>query len=394
MQWKEKTGRIWRSFKTRILLSFFAFIRIFIVWICIYFFINNRQTHLDRFTYHLTVLQNHYAESNRYLQNFILTGFHQPSFYTTGRQKDLDLFEAEQDTILAELNQVKTEAADNHIKVNEQLESLLRLHAGLADTIRVLKQLYYLKGFKDYGAEGDMRRYAHYLEDSCPILKIDILMLRRREKDFMLRDEQKYIDEFNLIAGSQAHKFARSPATLQAIVNYQKYFNAFAGYTERLSINSDSGVYGHVQARIGLLDAGYRQTNARVVQEIASLNNLFKFILVFTFILLVAAAIYLSIALSHNLTKDIRKLNQDVGHFVQSGFREDRSEEDPLESKITEIQSLNNDISALRQALKQTIADLQLSIAEEKKTSAELESRIAELHGLINELEQKSRPKE
>lgn len=63
-----------------------------------------------------------------------------------------------------------------------------------------LIQIYRKLGFTaDQGLEGELRQAVHELEDitkriSATPLQVDVLMLRRHEKDFMLRGDKKYID--------------------------------------------------------------------------------------------------------------------------------------------------------------------------------------------------------
>jgi len=317
-----------------------------------------------------------------------LSGYQQPSFYTTGRQRDIDLFFSEQDTILLRLKDIQKEAEDDHIKINNELQALTRLHTDLLDTVNLLKQFYLLKGFKDYGAEGTMRRYAHFLEDSNKMLKIDILMLRRWEKDFMLRQEAKYVENFNTLADAQIKKFESLPITQDYLVNYKKYFNDFANYAGRLSINTDQGIHGHTRNIIDQLDSQYIVTNAKVATEIAKLDAFFKTVLIVTFMILLLAAVYLSIALSNNLTKDIKKLSKSVADFVGSGFTEDAGGTTLLlESKVTEIQGLNSDFESLKQTLTTTLSELKKSVREERNISANLEHTIAKLREQIAEME-------
>jgi hypothetical protein len=359
-----------------VLLSFFAFIRIFIIWLAVYFYINNRRADLDRFQTRLSNLQNLYGSANRDLQNFIISGHRQPSFYSTGRQKDIDNFDSLQRLILTGIGQIREEADKNSIDIREHLDTLAKLHRQLADSTKMLRHIYITKGFKDYGAERKMRDYALFLEDSTPVQKADILMLGRWEKDFMLRGEQKYIDAFNTIIDSQVVKFASVPAINAALVRYKFAFNDWAAYSRRLGINTDHGLYTNMEVVISNLNNRYGLTGKKVSKEIAYFNHLFAIILVTTFIFLVAASIYLSIVLSKSLTRDIHKLNKHLGAFVRSGFKEDQDVDDPLFSKIAEIQGLNENIAYLKKALLKTLANLRKALDEEKELSRKLQVSI------------------
>lgn len=50
-------------------------------------------------------------------------------------------------------------------------------------------------GFKDYGYVGEMRQAAHYVENVSNINLVSLLMLRRHEKDYFLRNDSTYLSK-------------------------------------------------------------------------------------------------------------------------------------------------------------------------------------------------------
>jgi two-component system, sensor histidine kinase len=370
-----------KSFKSKLLLSFFALNRIFLFWICIYFYINHNQTGLDRFEHNLMRIQNRYAESNRQLQQFLLSGFHEPNFYATGHQKDIDDFCSDQDSIIQDLENVEALATDNHIDIAARIAALQHLHRALADSAKQIKQLYFHKGFRAYGSEGGMRKCGHFLEDSGNIPKMDILMLRRREKDFVLREDPKYIVAFNKLVDIQIKRNANRPATLEVLENYKKYFNEFADVAGQIGINSDHGTYARMEATIHRLDEAYLGTNAVAEKEVARLNRVFMAILVATFVLMLVAALVLSIVLANRLSKDIKILSAEVNEFAASGLTADAaSQPHNLTSEITEIQGLHNDFVALKQNLQVRLSELEQDLAAERARADGLADELHKIH--------------
>ena len=366
-----------KSFKSKLLLSFFTLNRIFLFWICIYFYINHKQTGLDRFDHNLTRIQNSYAESNRHLQQFLLSGYRQSEFYATSRQKDIDDFCADQDSIIGSLENIKTQANDNHIDIAGHIGILKRLHRALADSARQLKQLYYLKGFRTFGSEGGMRKCGHFLEDSDRIPKMDILMLRRREKDFVLREDPKYIGEFNKLVDAQIGRYRNVPATLNVLKAYKKYFNDYADLAEQIGINSDHGTHARMEATIRQLDAAYLATNIVAEKEVSRLNRIFMAILVSTFVIMLLVALVLSIILANRLSKDIKILSKEVNEFAASGLTAHAAAQPHhLTSKITEIQGLHDDFVALKQNLQIKLTALEQDLATEKARADALEAEL------------------
>ena len=97
-------------FRRKIVLNSFHFIRIFIVWLGVFFYVNHLQSNLDRFVNHFANLQVVYSETDRYLQNFIISGYREGSLYQTGQQQDLSNFYSGQKSIIDGLNEIRREA--------------------------------------------------------------------------------------------------------------------------------------------------------------------------------------------------------------------------------------------------------------------------------------------
>ncbi|MBV7316096.1 methyl-accepting chemotaxis protein [Shewanella sp. NIFS-20-20] len=115
---------------------------------------------------------------------------------------------------------------------------------------------------KDNGLLEDVRAASHRIEtDVKEIFNNDIysnlLLLRRHEKDFLLRSESKYIDRFNeqikaiqtVIDGSGVplEKQLGMNADLE---DYQYKFNALAGNLKEYGLTQSSGLHGSLRASV------------------------------------------------------------------------------------------------------------------------------------------------
>ena len=97
------------------------------------------------------------------------------------------------------------------------------------------------------GGKGPFRESAHRLEDMLeahyvPDLETNILQLRRREKDYLLRGKQEYADMVGEIAGSIRRQITASPiaeadkAVLTGLLeNYERDFLALVAQNDRIS---------------------------------------------------------------------------------------------------------------------------------------------------------------
>lgn len=364
-------SRLFKSFRVKILLSFFAFTIVLLVWISIYFVIKERGKRLQNFANNLTLIQNSFLENNRFLQYFILTGYHQPEFYLTHKQRDIDTFQQYMEENLRDFNALNNDARRNNIDLDEQLPRLFLLDTQLIDSVKLLKQLYLAKGFKDFGAEGKMRLYAHTLEDSALIPEVKLLLLRRHEKDYLIRGDTAYASQFMTLMDELIHHYKEGSLANTMLNNYKSHFTILMKYTNRLGVNNNTGVYNAVQNIINDIEKQYSAIKLKTNTDIARLQERFNTILVSVSALLIVVLIILSLYLSQVLSKDIRELTVRMSAFINSRFRENEGGDnaDAFVPKIQEVDVLNRAFLLLKKNLKSTLDNLEKSYADAKKTS-------------------------
>ncbi len=369
------------SFQSKVLNSFLSFIIILLIWVAFYFFIAHQQKKLQNFSNSLSEVQNQFLESNRHLQYFILSGFHEPVFYKTEKQKDIDTFLKYQEKSIGALARLLQTAKIKRIDLFQELRLLSDLHQRLIDSTLILKSLYLDKGFKDFGAEGRLRNYAHQLENNNLVPPLKLLMLRRHEKDYLLRGEARYNEEFNILIGQMIQSNVKNSVAADALTNYKINFNILAKYNARLGVVNNQGVYKEVQNLINSLGNQYTIAKEEAATEIEAMHNTFKTILIGVSVSLILVIIALSVFLSKILTKDIKELNRQVFLFIRSNFKAegDESNESLFTPSTTEVFELNAHFRLLKKNLGYTIDDLEKSNRELKLHSENLQSLYEEL---------------
>ncbi|MCU7852857.1 MAG: methyl-accepting chemotaxis protein [Candidatus Thiodiazotropha sp. (ex Monitilora ramsayi)] len=112
------------------------------------------------------------------------------------------------------------------------------------------------------GLYGALRRAVHQAEDIMNAqnqdkLSKDMLMLRRREKDFMLRMDLKYLKKFNSDIAVLQQNLSESPISedvKQTIVNamniYERDFKALVDANVKLGLSSKEGLLGEMRKTI------------------------------------------------------------------------------------------------------------------------------------------------
>jgi signal transduction histidine kinase/CheY-like chemotaxis protein len=359
---------IFNSFRSRILLSFLVLKVILVSWIVIYYYINSKEQRLQELSSKLFDVQNQFLASNRFLQHFMLSGYQQPSFYQTNSQVDIDTFLLSRHHDIAQINKLKVDAAQFNLNLSEALDTLSILNNKVINESEIIKSAYYQKGFKDFGLEGRMRIYAHYIEDSTQISKVDILQLRRHEKDFLLRGEKKYYEEFEAVMQKLLQTYQINSLERSKLLNYKSTFENLVKIYLDLGIHSNSGKYEEVNRLINQIDNQYTKVNSIASIKINNLRENFMLNLIAASIFSLILAIISSIYLSQKLTKGIKNLDERMFAFVKSRFKSEDNK-DVYVSNITEISRLNKDFTLLKNTLKETLNDLEDSFQNAKAAS-------------------------
>jgi hypothetical protein len=118
-------------------------------------------------------------------------------FYETGQSDMVRERDSLWSLMKLKHTELRKEMEDSEFFIDYQFHQIDSLLTDYSETFRLLLRKINERGFKDYGQEGTMRSFAHQLETTNVIPATKYLTLRRHEKDFLLRKESSYVDEFN-----------------------------------------------------------------------------------------------------------------------------------------------------------------------------------------------------
>ena len=262
-------------------------------------------------------------------------------------------------------------------------------------TFHLLTEKITERGFKDYGLEGKMRTYAHKLEEmQTSIALSDLLMLRRNEKDFLLRKEDRYIQQFNTLAGDvlSTMYLKKQTAAAEILYNYQKSFNLVTQIDYQIGITPKEGLLGKLNMQTERISNWLQRLTAisdeRKEQVVRQSAVLFSVVSLF----LVIFSTILTYYTSTRLARPIKKLSQSMGKFiVNEGLNEKELENGALSD---EIGNLSQSFIKLSRKLKTQFNEIMQQNKELKKLNEELDrfiysaahdlkSPLASLDGLV-----------
>jgi hypothetical protein len=179
-----------------------------------------------------------------------VSGYQQPEFYGDSKNSDIERFINNQEQTNQKINLIANSKGPISNDFKESLDELWERNNMLIDSVRVMRNVYLLRGFKDYGAEGAMRGYAHMLQESSIVKEADIYKLRRHEKDFLLRNDTSYFTKFrNLLATTLKDYPAGGPA-YNALLSYEHRFLDLVNFNLMLGVGMEAGLYESVQSNM------------------------------------------------------------------------------------------------------------------------------------------------
>jgi serine phosphatase RsbU (regulator of sigma subunit) len=288
--------------------------------------LNIRKTRVEDISQKIKVIQLNVMLHAKALNDFFTFETIRSDFFVTHQSIYLDQYNNYQDELNADIDELATNYLITKIDRQQILIQIRQLSDSLALCINQIDTLIFARGFKDYGIEGKMRGYAHTLENKNLMELSDLLMLRRHEKDYIIRNEPKYITQFNTLANRLIEEqIGLSTDTskneaLPLLRNYYKAFNAMVAIDHELGIKTNSALRSQLDHYINTMmwqtETLNQSCNAfrdRIYAQIQYISSVLTFIILFLGILL-------SIILSRITTRRITMLSQHIAKFVESCF--------------------------------------------------------------------------
>ncbi|MBL0744812.1 ATP-binding protein [Chryseolinea lacunae] len=303
-------------------------------------------------------------------------------FYRTSQSNILQERDSVFDLILQENILLSNTLAELSPEVHSLFDSINHVLKTYNGTFVAIKDKIIYRGFKDYGVEGRMRKFAHELEKHTEdISMVEVLSLRRHEKDYFLRKEKSYKRQFNHLADSLRVKLSESSGSsfvIHLLESYKENFNQLATLDEEIGLVPTQGLLGRLNALTNNIST--KLTTISTLSDDHA-NRLIHESLI-SYIILGIASIIISLALTYvtasRLTRPIKKLSHSISKYmVTQGLNEDELKEP----------GVTNEMGNLSGAFIKMTRKLKAQFDEIQRKSQLLEKRNIELNRLNEELD-------
>jgi len=272
---------------------------------------------LENLRYELQSFKSKIEEPREVEKSFFADEFRNEGFLSTGESKLLVTTQG----ILEEIN-IQADALLRFSQIDQSwLDSVKTEVKNYAKNFTFLASEMQKKGFKDFGIEGDMREVIHAVENA-PINydKYYMLMLRRHEKDFLMRKDLKYLDKFQTsVEEFEAHvngiPISQTDRTflLEKIDEYSRLFEDLVKTQERIGLSEELGLRANLNQSIFNLNDLVDNKLQQVTSVVSSRVRLNKTILLLLFLSTLGIGAFI-------LRKHIRTITQSINSLSENAY--------------------------------------------------------------------------
>jgi signal transduction histidine kinase len=303
-------------------------------------------------------------------------------FYETNQSEFLISRDSLYDLILSETILLHNLMRDHSLGIGQNFDSLNSTLRAYNRTFNQIKERIRYRGFKDYGVEGRMRKFAHELENhSREISMVEVLSLRRHEKDYFLRKEKLYKKQFNTLSDSLITKLNTAGEigfVVHLLQSYKSNFNQLAAIDEEIGLLPTLGLMGQLNAHTNIISAQLTELVDLTDQRADTMIRESLFYCIIAGVASLVLSFILTYITALRLTRPIKKLSNTISRYmVTQGLDEDDLR---FPAFTHELGNLSGAFIAMTRKLKTQFDEIQ-------RKSHLLENRNQELQKLNEELD-------
>ncbi|REE00073.1 methyl-accepting chemotaxis protein [Marinoscillum furvescens] len=296
-------------------------------------------------------------ELRKHEKDFLARAYKDTTFINTGNNEYLTAHRTISHHLTSHLDSLSQHGKVDAVRANEAKKLL----TNYSSTFNELATQIQVKGFKDHGLVGKLRGAIHSIENAnITYNRAYMLMLRRHEKDFFLRNDLQYLKKFDqavtdfrkhlnqrVVSGSQRKEL------LQLLDTYQQHFHEVVSIQQAIGLTENKGLHGELRHAIHqlvpYLDEFIRINQTRIDQrQQVSLISLIGF-----FVVIVSIGIIILRVHIRKITRNINLINHNA-HLLSQG-------EFPVKKRVNSRDELGQAHHALNRLTDGLIAKTQFA---------------------------------
>ena len=328
-------------------------------------------------------------------------------FISRKQLKYLEKHQSHSVTLIDDLHNLEAVFENYDLQKNalSQLQGAVKTYIGLFS--KLIEQQRIIGFDATSGLYGQLRDASHQVEAEVTKLPekhmINLLQLRRAEKDFMLRLDIKYVGKFNQYYQDFLAQLATQPQTAKILSHYQSNFIALTQAYQVMGMKPTEGILGQMRDAAHdiqtLLTKLVTDTKGQLLDTTATMDNLFYLLFVVILLIVVSVSVILgkSILLPIN---NLRHLMVTISTTNVLSLRADDSGKDEIAEMSSQfnimlsqfstiINQVNLSVNSLNGAtasLSTNISNSNIGVEQQMDETAKVSTAMSEMVSTIDEI--------
>lgn len=277
------------------------------------------------FSNYLKIIQNEY--------DFLTKESINPDFFNSGNS--VYIASHKEYIVLAseDLDEIKQNQTLSDFGISNDIENikteLYQYDSVFTKVVHLIKE----RGFKDHGAEGKMRVFAHQIENYGDLIdQKNLLSLRRYEKDYIMRRDSVYLEALEIEANKLSdHFLENSRLTHEQVLElqslffgYQQSFKEILKIDKKLGVVDGKGLNGEKDAHKFMLERLFKQINLACEKNEQRIINQLYIQFAVTVAIFFIISLILSSYISKIMTRPITSLTKFIKDELSNDFVTDK----------------------------------------------------------------------
>lgn len=321
-----KSTTILKSLKKQLLLifSFFTIISILTAWYTSYYYVEKGK--IAQLSQEVTSLEIRLLKVINKQESFYNLDMSNSLYFETGESLRIKEFREEFNYLIVDVKYLLSKDLDvESIRQIKVIEKKLKVYNGLfTQMILAITK----RGFKNYGIEGKMREAVHKLEAMKEVKLEEVLMLRRNEKDFIIRQELVYVINHKRISKRLISEIKnngnigkeRKQKVITILKDYIDLFDQIVSSERIIGIKTNIGLRKDLNNQITDLFVQLKQLESLSFAYQETLQLKLNYSIGMFWLLYLAGAIISGLTITKHFTSRLNTLSRRINVFVNTGF--------------------------------------------------------------------------
>lgn len=367
-----------KSIRNRLLIGFLLFSSVSLFVLIANAYILNKTEEVNQFTSEFDHVEKLVLENAKIMDDFLRYETINENFFRDSKSAFISKEQKLSKEIRNNLDSLK--GLNVFPGINQDIQKSLNLLSNYDSSFYSLVNLLKNRGFKDFGLEGEMRAAIHEVEKNAFSNLSTVLMLRRHEKDFIIRNDSKYVTKFNKLIDKYLNQIkldSKIPSQtkkklLASITKYRSMFNQLVTIEKRMGLKDNSGLREKLQEANLQIIKSVKKINAKSEEfKMTMISEIENTYYTFT-ILIVISSVILSFYFSRKSTAMLTMLSQNIEAFVSSNFEDPNKmmlsdQNDEISQLIRNYVSMKKEITKLIQNFQQKVKERTEEIDRQKQ---------------------------